>query len=93
MVDEDVSNNDLVYWSASSHGNFSVSSVYELSIGAVNDDGDKIWGMVWKLKVLDKIWSFLWLVVHKRVMCNEERLRKGFVLEGSCKDAGFTGEC
>lgn len=36
--------------------------------------------------------AFVWLVVHKRIMCNKEIVRRGFTDDGSCKRSPYDDE-
>lgn len=33
----------------------------------------------------NRVKAFVWLVAHKKIMSNVKRVRRGFVLDGSCK--------
>ncbi|XVF52811.1 hypothetical protein PTKIN_Ptkin05aG0048700 [Pterospermum kingtungense] len=66
-----------------SSGQFSISSAYSLAIGGNTTPSDSLWMKIWKLKVPARIRSFLWLIKHNRVMCNEIRVKRGFTSNGS----------
>lgn len=59
-----------------SNGAFSIKTTYNLSTGLVHDKGAGLWKIVWGLKVPNKMRTFLWLILHRKIMCNAERFRK-----------------
>nr|GMC95912.1 uncharacterized protein LOC109158392 [Ipomoea batatas] len=46
---------------------------------------DKDWEIIWKLKVPNRICTFLWLVKHGKLMTNMERCRRGFTTRDNCE--------
>ncbi|XVF62794.1 hypothetical protein PTKIN_Ptkin09bG0036900 [Pterospermum kingtungense] len=81
---EDDHASDEIYWGQSVSGLFTVNSAYNLSTGIDSVHTDKFWEVIWHLQVPNRVRSFLWIVKHKRIMCNVERLRRGFTTNGGC---------
>ena len=75
---------DGICWGVNSSGNFTVKSAYDLAMGNPSDIGDDVWRHIWRLRIPNKICTFLWLLKHKRLMCNAERKRRGFTTQGNC---------
>ena len=48
------------------------------------NDPDSIWPKVWKLPVAQRVRTFIWLLLKKRLLINEERSRRGFSSDKSC---------
>lgn len=72
------------YWRASSDGNFSIRIAYGLSLTSLLYESKPVWKKLWKLHVPHRVRSFLWLVMHGRVMTNLERARRGFTIDAGC---------
>ncbi|XVF81675.1 hypothetical protein PTKIN_Ptkin15bG0174300 [Pterospermum kingtungense] len=83
VLNEDSSLVDGLDWGVSKNGLFSIRSAYDLSFGTGNEE-DTLWNVIWKLDVPNRIRCFLWLVKHQRLMCNAERLGRGFTNDGCC---------
>lgn len=47
---------------------------------------------MWKIKAPMKMIVFLWLVRHKRILCNSEHLRRGLARDDACPLCGAMGE-
>lgn len=65
-------------------GFFTVSLAYNITIECTGNNRDYSWGRIWKLKVLNHICVFLWLVKHNRILTNVERNRGGLTFDESC---------
>lgn len=63
------------FWMGERTGKVSVSSVYSLLHGYSTDLQGKSWSTLWKLKVPNKMKTFLWFAMHERVIGNAERKR------------------
>ncbi|XP_031124326.1 uncharacterized protein LOC116027040 [Ipomoea triloba] len=75
---------DENYWMRESTGKFSVSSTYSLTHRYQSNMQGKIWSTLWKLKVPNKMKTFLWIALHDWVMGNAERARRGIISDGCC---------
>ncbi|KAL7207503.1 hypothetical protein ACSBR1_029453 [Camellia fascicularis] len=73
---------DTPRWIKSSDGVFSTASAYDLIVDHHNQDGD--WGWIWKLKVPQKLKSFLWIVLHQKTLTNRMRNLRGLTSDPTC---------
>nr|XP_028948098.1 uncharacterized protein LOC114820924 [Malus domestica] len=74
---------DCIIWKHSNDGNFSVKSAYLASI----DDEDFVdwsWSDIWKLKLPPRVLHFLWLTLHGRLLCNEQRAKRRITDNSYC---------
>ncbi|KAL7200926.1 hypothetical protein ACSBR1_032779 [Camellia fascicularis] len=69
-------------WVKSPDGEFSTSSAYELIIDHQSQEGD--WSWIWKLKVPQKLKSFVWLVLHEKILTNHMRKLRDLTNDLSC---------
>ncbi|KAE8678663.1 hypothetical protein F3Y22_tig00111402pilonHSYRG00056 [Hibiscus syriacus] len=74
---------DVIVWRPSPTGRFSVASAYESLVSSAWEDCNPIWHLLYKLPIPERIRIFLWLVIKQRIMTNEERVRRGFVVDPS----------
>lgn len=84
LIDDDTEP-DEIYWEQDSSGSVIVSPAYKLLSDDKSTNGISDWDRIWKLKVPNRVCSFLWLLKHKRLMCNVERRRRGFTSNDHCK--------
>ena len=75
---------DSLCWGLSTNGLFSVKTAYLSQRLATVGSDSRVWKVIWKLSVPQRIRSFLWMVNHERVMCNVERVRRGFTSDSLC---------
>lgn len=73
---------DEIYWMLEESGIFSVSSAYHNSNNDNSFMHDKGWENLWKIKVPNRMSTFLWLVRHERILCNGERRRRHITNNG-----------
>jgi ribonuclease HI len=57
-------------WIGNRAANFSIASAYMLSCRFNDDDWNTVWVRIWKLKVPERVRSFIWLVRHDRLITN-----------------------
>ncbi|XP_019199070.1 PREDICTED: uncharacterized protein LOC109192823 [Ipomoea nil] len=72
LIHEEEESNDNVCWKMEDSGGFSVASAYDIATGML----EPVEAAKWKLKVPNRIRTFLWLVKHGRIMCNSNRARR-----------------
>ena len=69
---------DRMSWGGSKHGSFTVSSAYEML--TYDDTPRQHWGSffdrIWRVRVSERVRTFLWLVGNQIIMTNEERKRR-----------------
>ncbi|XVF39991.1 hypothetical protein PTKIN_Ptkin01aG0077600 [Pterospermum kingtungense] len=75
---------DDIYWGVTNSGQFSVKSAYDLVAGNESVLVDGLWKNISSLKIPNRMCSLLWLLKHKRLMCNAEHMRRGFIPQGNC---------
>ncbi|CAL2272822.1 unnamed protein product [Prunus armeniaca] len=69
------SGEDKCIWQLTSNGQFSVKTAYStfyLDEGSANWK----WDFIWKLHVPPKVKTFLWLLCHKKLLTNAQRLKR-----------------
>ncbi|XP_031099664.1 uncharacterized protein LOC116003863 [Ipomoea triloba] len=84
VLHEEQNLDDIVGWKLEASGCFSVSSAYDI---ATRDEGPPEvakWNSIWKLKVPNRIRTFMWLVKHNKIMTNENRVKRGMTESDSC---------
>ncbi|KAK2417534.1 Polynucleotidyl transferase, ribonuclease H superfamily protein [Trifolium repens] len=59
---------DVMLWSGTNTGQFTVSAAYHLIAGDVSNNVDKKWHQIWKLDSMERIRVFIWLLVHDRLL-------------------------
>lgn len=80
---------DTPFWIPSPCGRFTVRSAYQ----ALANRGDAIedkkkWQMVWRWPALQRVRSFLWLVIHGRILTGVERVKRHLSETPSCHRCG-----
>ncbi|KAK8476546.1 hypothetical protein V6N11_066594 [Hibiscus sabdariffa] len=83
---------DAFAWNSTSSGIFSVASAYAHLLEPTWDIIDPKWSWVWSLAVTPRIRMFIWLVLKRRLMTNEERTRRGLTSDASCPCCGCISE-
>lgn len=81
---EDTSLGDLLYWREGKQGKFSIKHVLKLMRSEELNEDQVDWNMVWKAPVQQRIRVFLWLVLHDRVLCNSNRLKRHLTDDPRC---------
>lgn len=75
---------DSVGWGDELTGSFFVSLAYDMVIGLLDRVEAAKWNNIWKLKVPNRICSFLWLVRHGKILTNSNKKRRGISDEDMC---------
>lgn len=71
-------------WGLEPGGNFTIRSAYRITREEHERNEDDEWGKIWKLKIPNRIRMFIWLVKHKKILCNAERVRRNFTSNANC---------
>ena len=74
---------DKLTWIDSEHGTFNIGSAYKLAT-RVGSDASFEGSWIWKVKILPRIQSFVWLCLHNSIGVKDCLLSRGIVLESSC---------
>ncbi|GAU47106.1 hypothetical protein TSUD_403390 [Trifolium subterraneum] len=53
-----------------SKNDFSIAVMYNTMCGFREEDVDPIWRRIWKIKVLERVRTFIWMVKHTRLLTN-----------------------
>ena len=81
---EDPNVADLRYWRGSKNGGFSIK--YALTL--MREDGgatpDPKWNFIWSTPVQQRIRTFMWLVLHNRLLCNANRVKRKLSEDPRC---------
>ena len=73
-------------------GKFSLKSAYQLVFGTFNKEPTRIWPRIWKLKILNRVKSFAWLVVKGKLLTNHARQRRAMAASTTCPRCGVNDE-
>lgn len=75
-------NVDSPIWKGLGDGKFSTSTAYKINSGNLGLEED--WSWLWKLRLPQKLISFLWIVMHGKVLTNQLREQRGLSSGPSC---------
>ncbi|KAK9042587.1 hypothetical protein V6N11_017654 [Hibiscus sabdariffa] len=75
---------DMVVRCWSKRHNFEVSSAYSHITTSPWDVKEKIWDLIWKKIIPQRVRIFLWLTCRQRLMTNSERCRRGLGTSAVC---------
>lgn len=75
---------DKTGWMDPATGKFSVSTTYDIAIGEDCSTDAAKWNSIWKIKVPNRVRTFLWLVTHNRIMTNENKVKRGMTESDKC---------
>jgi hypothetical protein len=56
---------------------FSIKIMYKNLCGLHKEDADPTWSKMWKLLVPERVKTFMWLIIHNRILTNEFKARMG----------------
>lgn len=62
---------DMCIWGGTNISSFTISNVFEHIAGACYAGNMNPWKYIWKLMVLGRIRSFIWMIHHYRNMTNQ----------------------
>ncbi|KAK4285196.1 hypothetical protein QN277_001926 [Acacia crassicarpa] len=75
--------NGQIRWRWAKNGQFYVKLAYDsLSNDAIPPN--PMWGKIWKLKIPERCKVFTWLVLHKRLLTNASRHKRGLTSDSRC---------
>ncbi|WCJ38142.1 Polynucleotidyl transferase ribonuclease H-like superfamily protein [Euphorbia peplus] len=83
-INTDSNNLDVISWSASPDGYFTVKSAYNSQFVDPIISLNLNWKSIWKIQVPYKICTFLWIALHGKLMGNFERSRRNFTNSDMC---------
>lgn len=76
---------DEASWCTKKASIFSVKAAYELASGWVEEGTWIGWGLIWKLKIQERLKLFLWLLAHEKIMTNSKRWRRKLAQSPLCE--------
>ena len=79
--------NSSVRWKFENSGEFTVRSAYA-HISKESNTGSRIWSSIWKLPILQRTKSFLWLAIQDKLLSNEVRVKRHMASDSSCACCG-----
>ncbi|KAL2902408.1 hypothetical protein RDABS01_027490 [Bienertia sinuspersici] len=85
---QEASCEDTLYWSASHSGRFTIKSALKLIKQPQDNAPDPHWKVIWSANAQNRVKFFLWLVMHNRILCNENRAKRGLTDDLSCSLCG-----
>ncbi|CAJ2653650.1 unnamed protein product [Trifolium pratense] len=65
---EDAQDDDINYWPAGKHGNFTVASAYNILADINCQHNNTTWNIVWKIQACERVRAFVWLLKHGRML-------------------------
>jgi ribonuclease HI len=75
---------DILRWGHSASGNFSVKEAYYLQGNYHNQEMDNIWSKIWNKALWPKVSTFLWLIIHNRILTWDNLRKRGFIGPSIC---------
>ncbi|XP_019150554.1 PREDICTED: uncharacterized protein LOC109147346 [Ipomoea nil] len=77
ILTSDLEDIDSLAWMHKSSGEFSIKSAYDAALRSPTMSDDVKWKSIWKLKVPNRICTFIWLVKHEKILTNSNRCKRG----------------
>jgi hypothetical protein len=75
---------DILRWGHSASSNFSVKEAYGIQCNHNNQQGDNIWSKIWRKELWPKVSTFLWLIIHNRILTWDNLRKRGFTGPSMC---------
>ncbi|KAL2941204.1 hypothetical protein RDABS01_029554, partial [Bienertia sinuspersici] len=75
---------DLLFWNGATSGGFTIKSVLKIIRQEDDQPNDDAWEWVWSAPAQNRVKFFLWLVMHDRILSNENRVKRGLSDDRSC---------
>lgn len=82
---EDENAGDLLYWKGDKKGAFSIKYAMKIIRNDMSNEPHKQWDLVWKAPVQQRVRVFLWLLMHDRVLCNVNRMKRYLTDDPRCQ--------
>lgn len=89
---EDPNIGDLLYWRGSNFGQFSINHALTLFRNEDEAANDPKWDLAWKAPVQQRVKVLLWLVLHDKLLCNANRLKRKLTEDPSCQRCSHNEE-
>lgn len=75
---------DILRWGHSASGNFSIKEAYYIQGNHHAQEKDTIWDTVWDKILWLKVSTFLWLIIHNRILTWDNLWKRGFIGPSIC---------
>ena len=75
---------DKLIWAATSNGEFNLASAYKLATTQADFVPPFNGSWIWKLNLLPKIQTFIWMCLHKSIATRECLAKRGLQINSSC---------
>lgn len=75
---------DSVYWSETATGKFLVNSAFQLLQGGSRAPSLGEWRWIWRIPCIEKLRTFLWLILHDRLLTNFSRFHRHMAASPDC---------
>ncbi|XP_061358638.1 uncharacterized protein LOC133302833 [Gastrolobium bilobum] len=76
---------DKVCWDLSSTGTFSIKSAYKSLNSSLVYDDNRNWALAWEWEGPQRIRTFLWLLMGEKLLTNDQRIRRNFCDDATCR--------
>ncbi|KAL5857389.1 hypothetical protein ACOSQ3_004847 [Xanthoceras sorbifolium] len=81
-ISSNVNANDRIIWGCSGQGVFTVKSAYNVLL--LEEDFLWKWRFIWHMKLSFKIYTFLWSLLHEKILTNKQRVIRGLAIDEIC---------
>lgn len=92
IIYDDLNDEDTTGWVGESNGRFTVSSAYTIAANEGSSVEATKWNSIWKLKIPNRIKTYIWLVRHDKILTNSNRCRRGMSGNDRCWNCANTAE-
>jgi hypothetical protein len=75
---------NILRWGDSTLGNFLVKEAYRIHNNHHNLEADNIWRKIWSKAFWPKVSTFLWLIIHNRILTWDNLRKRGFIGPSMC---------
>jgi ribonuclease HI len=75
---------DILIWGHSASGNFSIKEAYCINDNYHNQEADNIWSKIWSKALWPKVSTFLWLIIHNKILTWDNLRKRGFIGPSMC---------
>ncbi|KAK8986392.1 hypothetical protein V6N11_009952 [Hibiscus sabdariffa] len=79
---------DIPGWRWKDNRCFTVGSAYEYLMTEEARHSSSHWKRIWKLRVPHRVRVFMWLVAHRKLLTNDERVRRHLAIFAECSICG-----
>lgn len=75
---------DLLYWKGATKGGFSMKYALQIMREDEHIPVNPKWDLVWKMAIQQRVKTFVWLILHDRLLCNSNRLKRNLTDDPGC---------